>query len=217
LLPSRPSYDPAGLTAADSSTVTERSVSSNRMGSATIPTSDELVTCAGRRQDMAGPSDCLRLEREVKGRFPPSAIRLCPHHVDVNGNLIFEDTRCALHTHTEEGASVQNVDVSGDTAFFDRYITKAVKQVVKAEVAGLQDHQPEMLRHAELSLDNADEAQRVGSVPGLGHGLAELRKALRDGERRQWQDALDHIRHARVALSSAAGMNPEDTVPLQEP
>jgi hypothetical protein len=165
---------------------------------------------------MAGPPDCLRLEKEVRGRFPPSAIRLCPHHVDGKGVLIFEDTRCALQTRTQEGASVENVDVSGDTAFFDRYITKAVKQIVQAEVAGLQEHQPEMLRHAELSLDNAHEAQRERNAPGLAQGLAELREALHDGERRQWPDALHHIRHARVALSAAGGMNPDDTLPTQD-
>lgn len=209
-------YDLARLPPADPTTVTERSVSSDRTGSGTDITIDELVTCASRRQDMAGPSNCLRVEKEVKGRFSPSAIRLCRHHVDQSGLLIFEDPGCALHVRTEEGASVQNVDVSGETAFFDRYITKAVKQIVEAQVAGLQEHQPEMLRHLELSLDHAHQARRAGNVPGLADGLAELREALRQGEQRRWQDCLDHVRHACIALSAAAGMNPDDTLPPQE-
>jgi hypothetical protein len=208
------SYKPAAISPVVPSTVTERPVSSERLGSGTGVTIDELVTCAGRRQDMGGPQYCLRLEKEVKGRFPPSALRLCRHHIDA-GSLIFQDPGCPLQAHNEKGASVQNVDVSDDTAFFDRYMTKAVKEVVKAEAAGLQRRQPEMLRHAELALDHASEAQREGTVSELGEGLAELREALRHRDARQWPDVLEHIRHARVALSSAAGMNPNDTAPLQ--
>ena len=170
-------------------------------GAGAVVTIDELITCASRRQDVAGPSNCLRLENEVKGRFSPSAIRLCRHHVDGRGVLIFEDAQCALRTRAQEGASVENVDVSGDTAFFDRHMTNAVKHVAEAELAGLQTHQPEMLRHAELALDHAKEAQREGNVPRLMEGLVELREALRHRPAVQWENTLDHIRHARVALS----------------
>ena len=209
------SYDPGRLSPI-SSGATERSVSSNRMGAPTVLTIDEIVTCASRRQDMAGPPNCLWLEKEVKGRFPPSALRHCSHHIDATGVLIFEDRRCVLQAVSEEGASVENVDVSDDTAFFDRHMTKAVKQVMEAEVAGLQAHQPEMLRHAELALDHAKEAQREENVSELVTGIDELREALRHGQARESEDILGHIRQARVALSSAAGMNPDDTVPAQE-
>jgi hypothetical protein len=209
-------YDPGRLLPVDPSGATEESVSSNRTGVGTVVTIDELVTCASRRQDMAGPSNCLRLQKEVKERFPPSAIRLCAHHVNGTGNLVFDDPRSAPETRTQEGASVENVDVSGDTAFFDRYMTKAVKQVVEAEVSGLQAHEPEMLRHAELALDHATEAQRERNVPGLVEGLVELRAALGHRQSPQWEGTLDHIRHARVALSAAAGMNPDDTHPQQD-
>ena len=73
-----------------------------------------------------------------------------------------------------------------------------------------------MLRHAELALDHAKEAQREGNVSELVTGIGELQEALRHRQSRGQEDTLDHIRQARVALSSAAGMNPDDTLPVQE-
>jgi hypothetical protein len=90
-------------------------------------TPDDLVTCAGRRQDMAGPFNCVRLDEEYK-TWSPAALASCPHRTDVKGHLIFQDPGCPKRTVPQMGASVENVDVSLDTAYFDRYIDKAVKQ-----------------------------------------------------------------------------------------
>lgn len=63
-------------------------------------------------------------------------------------------------------------------AFFNRYIDKAVKHAREAEMAGNMGQAQDLLKHAQLSLDQAREAQRAGSVPGLNEGIAFLRKAL---------------------------------------
>ena len=76
------------------------------------------------------------------------------------------------------GNSYQNPRVTQDNAFFYRYIDKAVKHAREAEIAGNQGHAPELLEHAQLSLDQAKEAQRAGNVPGLNEGIVALRQAL---------------------------------------
>jgi hypothetical protein len=65
-----------------------------------------------------------------------------------------------------------------ESAFFDRYNEKAVKHAREAETAGNQRHAPDMLQHAQLSLDQAKQAQRAGNVPGLNEGIIALREAL---------------------------------------
>ena len=100
---------------------------------------------------------------------------------------------------------------SRESAFFDRYMDKAVKHAREAEIAANHGHGPEMRRHAELSLDQAKEAQRAGNVPGLNEGIIALRETLRNGEASQLQDATSHVRDARINLSKAAGMKSRDT------
>ena len=79
------------------------------------------------------------------------------------------------------GSSYENVNWSRENAFYDRYITKAVKHAREAEIAANQGHAPEMLRHAELSLDQAKEAQRAGNIAELNQGIIALRETLRHG------------------------------------
>ena len=65
-----------------------------------------------------------------------------------------------------------------ENPYFNRRIEKAVKHAREAEIAGNLGQAPELLQHAQMSLDLAREAQRAGSVPGLNEGIAFLRKAL---------------------------------------
>jgi hypothetical protein len=64
-----------------------------------------------------------------------------------------------------------------ENPFFIRFIEKAVKHTREAELAGNLGQAPELLVHARESLDQAREAQRAGSVPGVNEGMP-LRKAL---------------------------------------
>ncbi len=73
----------------------------------------------------------------------------------------------------------QSIYLIKENPFFNRRIEKAVKHAREAEIAGNLGQDLELLQHAQLSLDQAREAQRAGSVPGLNEGIAFLRKALR--------------------------------------
>jgi hypothetical protein len=77
------------------------------------------------------------------------------------------------------GSSYENVSLTKESAFFDRYIEKAVKHAREAEIAGDQGNAPEMLQHANMALVQAKQAQRAGNVPGLDEGIIELREAMR--------------------------------------
>ncbi len=72
----------------------------------------------------------------------------------------------------------QSIYLIKENPFFNSRIEKAVKHAREAEIAGNLGQAPELLQHAQLSLDLAREAQRAGSVPGLNEGIAFLRKAL---------------------------------------
>ena len=64
------------------------------------------------------------------------------------------------------------------------------------------------LKHAQLSLDQANQAQHAGNVPGLNEGIIALREALNLPPGASVQDATAHVRDARIKLSQAGGMRP---------
>jgi hypothetical protein len=111
------------------------------------------------------------------------------------------------------GSSYENVRWTQESAFYDRYADKAVKHAREAEIAANHGHVPEMLRHAELSLDQAKEAQRAGNHPDLDAGIGALRQTIVLGLGNQVPGAASSIREARVRLSRAAGMKVKDTRP----
>lgn len=191
--------------------VTERPVPSERTGSGDPMATNQAVPCADERADMTAPFNCVPREHTS---YAPEALATCPHRTDADGHIIFQDQACARRYRVQDrvqmGSSFENVDYSRESAYFDRYMDKAVKQAREAEIAANQGHAPEMLRHAELALDQAKEAQRAGNVPGLREGISELRQTLRHGQMANWVDAGDHVRLARMNLAQAAGMKPND-------
>jgi hypothetical protein len=92
-----------------------------------------------------------------------------------------------------------------ENPFFIRHIDKAVKHAGEAEMAGNLGKAPELLQHAQLSLDYAREAQRAGSVPGMNEGLAFLRKAL----------GLPLGAPVQVSPSLTQGVNPQCVTELE--
>jgi hypothetical protein len=74
-----------------------------------------------------------------------------------------------------------------------------------------------MLRHAELALDQAKEAQRVGHQPDLDAGIIALREAIAFGYSSQIPAAASSVRDARIKLSKAAGIPAIDTRPRGTP
>jgi hypothetical protein len=65
-----------------------------------------------------------------------------------------------------------------------------------------------MLQHAQLSLDQAKQAQHAGNVPGLNEGIIALREALSLPLGASMQDATAHVQDARNKLVQAGGMRP---------
>ena len=130
----------------------------------------------------------------------------CSSRVDKKGNVIYDDPACPARYRRPMGSSFENVRWTQESAFYDRYANKAAKHAREAEVAGNQGHTPEMLRHAELSLDQAKEAQRAGHQIDLDAGIVALREAITFGQGNQGPAATASIRDARVKLSRAAGI-----------
>ena len=145
-----------------------------------------------------------------------SVAAACASHRDAKGKLVYDDPACPARHRRQMGSSYENVRWTQESAFYDRYTDKAVKHAREAEIAGNQGHVPEMLRHAELSLDQAKEAQRAGRHPDLDAGISALRDTIMLGETNQTTGATSSIREARVRLSRAAGIPVRDVRPANE-
>jgi hypothetical protein len=92
---------------------------------------------------------------------------------------LFTGTAYALSNTDEQKTTMgDSIRITQQSAFFDRYIDKAVKHARAAETAGTQGYATDLLRHAQWSLDQAQQAQRAGNVPGLSEGIVALREAL---------------------------------------
>jgi len=198
--------------------VTERSVPSDRTGSGDDRmASDRVVPCADQGGDMTASLDCnpqnRKNDRTGANLADDAVVANCASRTDAKGHVIYNDPACPTRYRSQMGSSYENVNWSRENAFYDRYITKAVKHAREAEIAANQGHGPEMLRHAELSLDQAKEAQRAGNIAELNQGIIALRETLRHEDASQLQDATTHVRDARIHLSKAAGMKPGATAP----
>ena len=145
-----------------------------------------------------------------------SVAAACSSHRDAKGKTVYDDPACPSRHRRQMGSSYENVRWTQESAFYDRYADKAVKHAREAEMAGNQGHVPEMLRHAELSLDQAKEAQRAGHHPDLDAGIDALRQSIMLGQSNQAPGAASSIREARVRLSRAAGIPVRDVRPSNE-
>ena len=166
--------------------------SADRMASSDRRTpTDRIVPCADQKGDMTGSSDCASSSPRVgDGRTgrdrstndsSTEAMAACASHTDAKGHVIYEDPACPTRyrqPRQQMGSSYENVTWSQESAFFDRYIGRAVKHARAAEIAGNLGHATELRQHAQLSLEQANEARRAGNVPGLTEGITSLREAL---------------------------------------
>jgi hypothetical protein len=180
--------------------------------------SPEIAAACASRTDASGkvvfndPACPDRYRRTVSD----SVAAACSSHRDAKGKLVYDDPACPARHRRQMGSSYENVRWTQESAFYDRYADKAVKHAREAEVAGNQGHVPEMLRHAELSLDQAKEAQRAGRHPDLDAGIDALRQTITLGQGNQVPGAASSIREARVRLSRAAGIPARDVRPGNE-
>lgn len=180
--------------------------------------SPEVAAACKSRTDAQGsvvfddPACPNRYRRTVSD----SVAAACASHRDAKDKLVYDDPACPARHRRQMGSSYENVRWTQESAFYDRYADKAVKHAREAEIASNQGHVPEMLRHAELSLDQAKEAQRAGRHPDLDAGISALRDTISLGAANQVPGATSSIREARVRLSRAAGMPVRDTRPANE-
>jgi len=75
-------------------------------------------------------------------------------------------------------SSPQQIYLIRDNPFFNKHIEKAVQHAREAEIAGNMGDSEVLIEHARISLMQAREAQRAGTVPGLNEGIANLKKAV---------------------------------------
>jgi hypothetical protein len=120
----------------------------------------------------------------------------------VLGGALIAGSAYAAGKAEEKAPTTGSIYTTKDNAFFDRSIDKAVKHAREAEIAGNQGHAAEMLEYAQLSLDQAKQAQRAGNVPGLNEAIVELREALRLSA-----TSYDGSGKDKAASDSASGLN----------
>jgi len=65
-----------------------------------------------------------------------------------------------------------------ESPFYWLHIEKSIEHARDAEIAGNMGQLLELRTHAQISLMQAQEAQRAGNVAGLNEGIANLKKAL---------------------------------------
>jgi len=195
----------------------------DRVGDRRVDTRAGLAAACSSRVDAQGrllyddPAcpDRYYNDRAADDRATRAAAN-CSSRIDAKGNVVYDDPACPARYRRQMGSSFENVRWTQESAFYDRYADKAVKHARQAEIAGNQGHVPEMLRHAEFSLDQAKEAQRVGHQPDLDAGIVALRAAITFGQTRQAPAAAASLRDARIKLSRAAGIEARDTRPPDE-
>ncbi|BCA53935.1 hypothetical protein W02_10750 [Nitrospira sp. KM1] len=135
---------------------------------------------------------------------------VCRSHTDSRGNVVYDDPSCPARGRQplqEMGSSYENVALTRESAYFDRYIEKAVKHAREAETAGSQGNAAEMFSHTELSLNNAKEAQRAGNVPGLSEGIVALRETLAMPLRPEAHEVATRGRTLRSHCATHADIN----------
>jgi hypothetical protein len=180
--------------------------------------SPEIAAACTSRTDAQGKVvfDDPACPNRYRRTMSDSVAAACASHRDAKGKLVYDDPACPTRHRRQMGSSYENVRWTQESAFYDRYTDKAVKHAREAEIAGNQGHVPEMLRHAELSLDQAKEAQRAGRHPDLDAGITALRDTIMLGTGNQVPGATSSIREARVRLSRAAGIPARDVRPANE-
>lgn len=105
-------------------------------------------------------------------------------------------------TPSDRPADKSTAAMANDPATYKSQLSGAVAHVRKAEVAGNEGNIPEMLKHANMSLEQAKGAQRIGTNPDLDDGIADLKEAIVVGKRDQL--APSALKDARIKLARAA-------------
>ena len=120
--------------------------------------------------DPSCPDGYRRQKENIDDRA--ALVAACSSHVDATGKIIYDDPACLA----------RNRYLAQESAYYDRYIDKAVKHARTAEIAANQGNVPDMLENAQLSLENAKEARRAGNNADLAAGILALRQTIAYGQ-----------------------------------
>jgi len=120
--------------------------------------------------DPSCPDRYRRQKENIDDRA--ALVAACSSHVDATGKIIYDDPACLT----------RNRYLAQESAYYDRYIDKAVKHARTAEIAANQGNVPDMLENAQLSLEHAKEARRAGNNADLAAGILALRQTIAYGQ-----------------------------------
>ncbi|WP_447978288.1 small metal-binding protein SmbP [Candidatus Nitrospira bockiana] len=85
-------------------------------------------------------------------------------------------------------------------------VQEALTHAKEADRAGEQGNPDALLKHAEMALEKAKQAQRAGHNERLNEGVYALGEAIEHGRQNETVDAREHVMHAIMKLSQAAGL-----------
>ena len=120
--------------------------------------------------DPSCPDRYRRQKESVDDRA--ALVAACSSHVEVTGKLIYDDPACLA----------RNRYLAQESAYYDRYVDKAVKHARTAEIAANQGNVADMIENAQLSLEHAKEARRAGNNADLAAGILALRQTIAYGQ-----------------------------------
>jgi putative cell wall-binding protein len=85
-------------------------------------------------------------------------------------------------------------------------VQAAIKHARAAEDAGEQSNAQVLVNHAQMALNKAKEAQKAGHNARLNEAVYALGEAIEHGRKGDVKDAREHMMHAIMRLSEAAGL-----------
>ena len=120
--------------------------------------------------DPSCPDRYRRQKENINDRA--ALVAACSSHADATGKIIYDDPACLA----------RNRYLAQESAYYDRYVDKAVKHARAAEIAANEGNVPDMLENAQMSLEHAKEARRAGNNADLAAGILALRQTIAYGQ-----------------------------------
>ncbi|NGZ94635.1 MAG: hypothetical protein CV089_00630 [Nitrospira sp. WS110] len=111
--------------------------------------------------------------------------------------------KVAKHSTSGQGSQKMKGE---DRAEFTDQVREAIHHAMEAKSAGKQGNAEALVKHAQKSLDFAKQAQRYGLNERLNEGVYALGDAIEHGQKKQTEDATEHMMHAIMKLSQSAGL-----------
>lgn len=128
------------------------------------------------------------------------------HRIILTGILFIGAILGMTATADMSVTAAQNESTAPLTADSKNYVKEALKHAQEADSAGKQGKGDALVKHAEMALSKAKEAQRAGHNERLNEGVYALGEAIEHGRKGETKDAREHTMHAIMKLSEVAGV-----------